>query len=198
MGQIRIIGGQWRRTPIAVPDRPGLRPTPDRVRETLFNWLQSLLGPGLGGARVLDAFAGSGALGIEAASRGASDVTMVERDAVAISGIRSLISRLGAQGVQVRQADAAAFMASEPAGCYGLIFLDPPFHGDWLARLLPEAHRLLTEEGLVYVESETPIDLLVSPDDRLPFEILRQGRAGAVFHGLLCSKPSERKLEAGQ
>lgn len=197
MGQIRIIAGRWRRTPIPVPDRPGLRPTPDRVRETLFNWLQSRLGADLMAVRVLDAFSGSGALGLEAASRGCQNVTLVERDPVAIATIRTLLGRLGATSVRLLQTDALRFMADEPIGSYGLIFLDPPFQEDWLPRLLPLAHRLLTPGGLLYVEAEAPLSQILTDDQLAGFEVLRSGKAGAVFHALLCSRLPESNEEVG-
>ncbi|MFP5405697.1 MAG: RsmD family RNA methyltransferase, partial [Gammaproteobacteria bacterium] len=102
--KVRIVGGAWKRTPLTVPDVPGLRPTPDRVRETLFNWL----GQSLDGLRCLDAFAGSGSLGLEAASRGAARVVMIERDRIALAGIRRAIERLGAQQVELLSGDAIA------------------------------------------------------------------------------------------
>ncbi|MFM7970791.1 MAG: 16S rRNA (guanine(966)-N(2))-methyltransferase RsmD, partial [Betaproteobacteria bacterium] len=129
-GEVRLIGGQWKRSKLPVANRPGLRPTPDRVRETLFNWL----GQDLSDWAVLDAFAGSGALGFEAASRGAGPVVMLESDPMLVQSLASSAQRLQARSVQVLQADALVWMGRaaatpSPAG-FDLIFLDPPFDQD--------------------------------------------------------------------
>src|SRR5215217_1001462 len=118
--QVRIIGGQWKRTRLDVPDRPGLRPTPDRVRETLFNWL----GQTLAGWRCVDAFAGSGALGFEAASRGAASVVLVERDRQLCRKLIETKARLKAESVQVENADAIAWLARSAGAAFDLVFLD--------------------------------------------------------------------------
>lgn len=174
---MRIVGGAWKRTPLKVPDVPGLRPTPDRVRETLFNWL----GQSLDGLRCLDAFAGSGALGLEAASRGAARVLMIERDRAALAAIRDTVDRLGAADrVELAAGDAfVEFGRRAKAGeRFDLVFLDPPFGeglaGKALARLAP----LLAPEARVYVESEAP---LAPPPG---FELARAGRAGQVHYHL--------------
>src|SRR6185295_11106751 len=120
--QVRIIGGHWKRTRLDVPDRPGLRPTPDRVRETLFNWL----GQDLAGWRCVDAFAGTGALGLEAASRGAADVLLVEADAGLVDALRAVVKRLEAANVRVQRGNALTVLAGLPAGSVDLVFLDPP------------------------------------------------------------------------
>src|SRR6185369_1703329 len=127
-GEVRIIGGRLRGRRIAVPDAPGLRPTPDRVRETLFNWV----GPTMAGARVLDLFAGTGALGLEALSRGAAAVTLVEQQRVAVSALQQTVQRLGVPEVRIVAADALSFLASDK-GQYDLILLDPPFAAGLLA-----------------------------------------------------------------
>ncbi|WP_411850660.1 16S rRNA (guanine(966)-N(2))-methyltransferase RsmD [Stenotrophomonas sp. LGBM10] len=150
MGQVRIIGGKWRGTKLPVPLSPGLRPSSDRVRETLFNWLT----PRLGGARVLDLFAGSGALGLEAVSRGAAHATLVEKDGGLSRQLRESVTRLGAQGlVEVVQADALQWLR-QPAGALAdIAFVDPPFAaGLWDAVIagLP-AH--LAADAWLYVES---------------------------------------------
>lgn len=124
-GHVRIIAGHLRGSKLPVADRPGLRPTSDRVRETLFNWLQ----PRVAGARVLDLFAGTGALGFEAASRGAAEVVMVERDPALAQSLRESQARFRLEGVQVVQADARAWLAGPPAPRFDLVFLDPPFDG---------------------------------------------------------------------
>ena len=121
--EVRIIGGQWRRTRLKVLDKPGLRPTPDRVRETLFNWL----GQDLRGLRCLDAFAGSGALGFEAASRGAVEVLMLELDPGLATHLRSQAQRLQASQVRVQTGDALAGLRQASAGAWDVVFLDPPF-----------------------------------------------------------------------
>ena len=131
MGEIRIIGGQWKRSKLPVPDLPGLRPTPDRIRETLFNWL----GQTLAGWRVLDAFAGSGALGFEAASRGADAVVMVEREAALVDGLRASQRRLQATAITLHRANALTWMAACQER-FDLIFLDPPFADDLFDRAL--------------------------------------------------------------
>jgi 16S rRNA (guanine(966)-N(2))-methyltransferase RsmD len=174
MGEIRIIGGQWKRSKLPVPDLPGLRPTSDRVRETLFNWL----GQTLTGWRVLDAFAGSGALGFEAASRGADAVVMVEREAVLVDGLRASQKRLQATAITVHRANALNWMTA-CAERFDLIFLDPPFADDLFDRALSAAVPLLAEGGLIYVES--PREIAPPPG----FIAWRQGRAGAVHYQLL-------------
>lgn len=120
---MRIIGGQWRRSLLPVADRPGLRPTPDRVRETLFNWL----GQDLSGWRVVDAFAGSGALGFEAASRGAAEVLLLEQDPALVASLNASRERLKAQTLRVQRADAIAWLRAAPAASQELVLLDPPF-----------------------------------------------------------------------
>ena len=170
---VRIIGGEWRRRLIHFPRAADLRPTPDRVRETLFNWL----GQDLTGEKCLDLFAGSGALGFEAASRGARQVVMVERDAQIFRALQTTHTMLVAAQVELVKADALAFLRSD-ARRYDVVFLDPPYHLDLLPRLLPLLPNRLDGGSRVYLES-----------DRLPelpegYELLRQSRAGRV-HGLL-------------
>ncbi|MCD0504939.1 16S rRNA (guanine(966)-N(2))-methyltransferase RsmD [Bordetella petrii] len=176
---IRIVAGQYRRTPIAVPDVPGLRPTPDRVRETLFNWLSHLWAGEYAGKRVLDLFAGSGALGFEAASRGATQVQMVEHDRAAIAALRILRDKLDARAVRIHAGEAMQVVQRMDASRFDLILLDPPFGQGWLARLWPLLPGILDEHGLVYAESEAPLEPPAG------FELLRQDRAGAVHYGLL-------------
>lgn len=174
MGEIRIIGGQWKRSRLPVPDLPGLRPTSDRVRETLFNWL----GQTLTGWRVLDAFAGSGALGFEAASRGAAAVVMIEREATLVDGLRALQKRLQASAVSIHRANALNWMTA-CADRFDLILLDPPFADELFDRALAAAVPLLAPNGLLYVESPREI----APP--AGFTAWRQGRAGAVHYQLL-------------
>jgi 16S rRNA (guanine966-N2)-methyltransferase len=170
---VRIIGGEWRRRLIHFPSAADLRPTPDRVRETLFNWL----GQDLTGETCLDLFAGSGALGFEAASRGARQVVMVERDTQIFRALQTTHTMLMAARVELVRADAIAFLRSDVRR-YNVVFLDPPYHLDLLPRLLPLLPDRLDCGSRVYLES-----------DRLPalpegYELLRQSRAGRV-HGLL-------------
>jgi 16S rRNA (guanine(966)-N(2))-methyltransferase RsmD len=147
--EVRLIGGQWKKSKLPVLDRPGLRPTPDRVRETLFNWL----GQDLAGWRVLDAFAGSGALGFEAASRGAREVVLLERDAVIARSLAASKARLNAQALEVHATDALAWMASAAHGRFDLVMLDPPFDAGLHASATEAALKLLNPGGWLYVES---------------------------------------------
>lgn len=148
--EVRIVGGQWKRSKLPVADRPGLRPTPDRVRETLFNWL----GQDLSGWRVLDAFAGSGALGFEAASRGAAEVVMLERDAGLARTLGEVKARLNAAPVQVVAADALAWMARAAPNRFDLVLLDPPFDAGLHAPALAAALPLVAPDGWLYLEAD--------------------------------------------
>lgn len=146
---LRIIGGSWRGRRLRFPAAVLIRPTPDRVRETLFNWL----GARIVGARCLDLFAGSGALGLEALSRGAAHVTFVERDRDAVRALRATLEEWGAQGAQVERADALAFLAGS-AQPFDVAFLDPPFASGLLeqAAALLEGNGWLRDAALIYVE----------------------------------------------
>ena len=177
--RIRIVGGQYRHTPIPVLDAPGLRPTPDRVRETLFNWLRHFWAGHFEDKSILDLFAGSGALGFEAASHGAAHVQMVELNPKAVSNLRALRDKLGARNVRIHPGSAEMVLERLEAARFDLILLDPPFGQDWLTRVLPAIAPLLATDGLVYIESEAPLQ--VPPNAAL----LRQGRAGKVHFGLL-------------
>lgn len=172
--RVRIIGGQWRRRQLRFPDLPDLRPTPDRVRETLFNWL----GQDLGGKACLDLYAGSGALSFEALSRHASLVVVVERDRKAVAALAENAKTLQASGFELHCADALQFLARESRR-FDVVFLDPPFREDVLARLWPILPRLLKPDGQVYIEA--PASVLPPPD----WEIVRQGGAGKVHYHLL-------------
>jgi len=177
--EIRIIGGQWRRTPIKVVDKPGLRPTPDRVRETLFNWL----GQDLTGWRCVDAFAGTGALGLEAASRGAAQVIALEHDAELARQLQQLAERLKASGVQVQRSDAVSAMQRLAAGAFDVVFLDPPFDGPWFEPALQAGARLVPVGGWVYLEAPVPwTDEALAP---FALEVVRHLKAGAVHAHLL-------------
>jgi len=154
---VRIIGGQWKRTRLAVADKPGLRPTPDRVRETLFNWLASLAGAGGGelpGWHCIDAFAGTGALGLEAASRGATSVLVCEQDPALVAQLQTLKTKLGADAVRVERGNGVTAIERAPASSVHAVFLDPPFENTALyAPALRAAARALRPEGVVYLEA---------------------------------------------
>jgi 16S rRNA (guanine966-N2)-methyltransferase len=172
--KVRIIGGEWRSRIIRFPANPELRPTPDRVRETLFNWL----GQDLSGKTCLDLFSGSGALGFEAASRGAREVVMIERERAAWQALQHNAAALNAASVDIVRADAFAYLPRETR-VFDVIFLDPPFRDNALPRLLPLASPRLAPHGVVYIECE-----------RLPaltqgLGVWRQARAGKVEYALL-------------
>jgi 16S rRNA (guanine966-N2)-methyltransferase len=151
-GHVRLIGGAWRGSKLPVPALPGLRPTSDRVRETLFNWLHGEIA----GARVLDLFAGTGALGFEAASRGAAVVDLVESAPVAVEALRQAAARLGRDGsggtVRIHAQAASAFLAVQQ-GPWDVVFVDPPFAGGLWAEALAALAPRLSPRALVYVES---------------------------------------------
>jgi 16S rRNA (guanine966-N2)-methyltransferase len=173
-GEIRIIAGEYRGRRIKVAARPGLRPTPDRVRETLFNWL----GQWLDGLHCLDLFAGSGALGFEAASRGAQRVVMVENDRTAFSRLLSVKEMLHAQTVEPVMSDAAAYLQS-PGPRFDVVFLDPPFRQNALPALLAPLVKRLQREARVYVEAAAPLEV------QAPWSELRRSQAGQVSYQLL-------------
>jgi 16S rRNA (guanine(966)-N(2))-methyltransferase RsmD len=175
--EVRIIGGQWKRSKLHVADLPGLRPTPDRVRETLFNWL----GQDLSGWRCLDAFAGSGALGFEAASRGADQVVLLERDRRLAAKLDEAKARLKAEQLRIEAVDALAWMARCAPQTFELVFLDPPFDAPLIEPALAAATRLVVPQGFIYVEAGQPL----APDLPAGLKLHRQGRAGAVHFHLL-------------
>jgi 16S rRNA (guanine966-N2)-methyltransferase len=183
-GRLRIIGGRFRGRRLPVPDEPGLRPTPDRVRETLFNWLT----PVIEGARCLDPFAGSGALGLEAASRGAASVVLIERSEPAARRLRGAIHVLGACGVEVIHADALRWLDPPPgrggAGPFDLVFLDPPFAAGLLDRAcqLLDRNHWLEPGSRVYLETAAAQGFPPLPDG---WELIRDRRAGQVRFGLV-------------
>ena len=178
--EVRIIGGQWRRTRLPVADRPGLRPTPDRVRETLFNWL----GQDLGGWLVVDAFAGSGALGVEAASRGAADVLLVEQDAALAAALRGVKDRLRADAVRVKRGDGVAALAALAPASVDLVLLDPPFDAaELFAPALAAAARAVRPAGFVYLEAPAAWDEAALAASGLAAH--RHLKAGAVHAHLL-------------
>jgi 16S rRNA (guanine966-N2)-methyltransferase len=173
-GRVRIVGGVWRSRLIGVPPRPGLRPTPDRVRETLFNWL----GQDLTGLACLDLFAGSGALGFEAASRGAARVVLVEQDRSAIETLRASRAALDAAKVEIVAADALAYLAAETQR-FDVVFLDPPFRQNILSAVLPALPPRLAQGARVYLEAALPMPVSA------PWHELRRKRAGQVSYQLL-------------
>jgi 16S rRNA (guanine(966)-N(2))-methyltransferase RsmD len=177
--EIRIIGGQWRRTRLKVLDKPGLRPTPDRVRETLFNWL----GQDLTGWRCVDAFAGTGVLGLEAASRGAGHVLVVEQDAVLVRDLQDNVTRLKADMVSVQRGDAVTTLARLPAGSVDLVFIDPPFDGPWFEPALKAAVRAVPVGGWIYLEA--PVAWTAEALGALGLQCERHLKAGAVHAHLL-------------
>jgi 16S rRNA (guanine(966)-N(2))-methyltransferase RsmD len=184
--QIRIIGGQWKRSLISVVDAEGLRPTPDRVRETVFNWLGHLFNRDWAHRNCLDLFAGSGALGWEAASRGVAQVTMTETNPAAFRQLQQVQEKLGAQQCRILRSDAMSFLnqACSRGERFDLIFLDPPFHHGWLEKVLPVCATLLTPAGLIYAESETPLETgAVAWLDG--WEVIRADKAGSVFFHIL-------------
>ena len=177
--EVRIIGGQWKRSKLHVADLPGLRPTPDRVRETLFNWL----GQDLTGWRCLDAFAGSGALGFEAASRGADQVVLLERDRRLAESLNEAKARLKADQLRIETVDALTWMARCAPNAFELVFIDPPFDAPLIEPALALTTRLVVPQGFVYVEAGQP--LVPEPLAAQGFKLHRQGRAGAVHFHLL-------------
>lgn len=184
--RIRIIGGAWRRQWLPVPSVGGLRPTADAQRETLFNWLQ----PHLPGARVLDLYAGTGALGFEAASRGAREVWLVERDARASAQLEANRERLGAAQVRIRGDDVARLLSQPPeGGPFDLVFLDPPFGQD---RVAPTLAALLAQGWLapgarVYAELESEIDPSFVVDAGW---VIDRERTGGQARGMLLARGS--------
>lgn len=177
--EVRIIGGQWKRTKLPVADKPGLRPTPDRVRETLFNWL----GQDLTGWRCLDMFAGTGALGLEAASRGAAEVHLFETDAALVAQLQRLKTRLDAASLQVVRGDGVALAGRLAAGSIDLVLLDPPFDTTQYATAVAAALRVLAPAGRFYLEAPEhwAADRLASQG----LVELRHLKAGAVHAHLL-------------
>jgi len=183
-GKVRIIGGRWRGTRLSVPDVAGLRPTSDRVRETLFNWLM----PMLPGARVLDLFAGSGALGLEALSRGAAGAVLVERDPALAAALRATTARLpGGEAATVAQADAQAWLASQPEATFDLAFLDPPFAAGLWEGVLPALARVIKPDGWLYVEAPHEAAFALPADWRAH----REGRTREVRYALYRRAPAQ-------
>ena len=181
---LRIIGGAWRGRRLRFPASDAIRPTPDRVRETLFNWL----GPKVQGARCLDLFAGSGALGLEALSRGAGHVTFVEQDQAAVRELRARLEEWGAGDARVVRAEARAFLAGTPAP-FGLVFLDPPFASPLLQECAPllEAGGWLAPQALIYAECPARGALPPLPASWRPLKARQAGEVG--YHLLAHTAP---------
>jgi 16S rRNA (guanine966-N2)-methyltransferase len=177
MSRVRIVGGEWRSRLLDVPHVLGLRPTPDRVRETLFNWL----GQRLDGQHCLDLFAGTGILGFEAASRGAECVVVVERDSRALDALHNTAKTLQASQVEIVRGDAVRFAQTTPRTFDG-VFLDPPYKQGWIERVAPFLDRLVKPDGWLYVEAEVPIEP-VGPLGN--WQVTRQGHAGQVHFQLM-------------
>lgn len=181
--EVRIIGGQWKRTLLPVANLPGLRPTPARVRETLFNWL----GQDLQGLRCLDAFAGTGALGFEAASRGAAEVVLVEQESALLSALNRTKTKLSADTVRVERGDGVAALRQRAGQGLDVVFLDPPFsdgkNDALVLSALAAARAAVGETGLIYLEAPR----VWSADElaTIGLQVHRQGKAGQVAFHLL-------------
>lgn len=180
--RVRIIGGRWKRTVLPVVDVAGLRPTPDRVRETLFSWIQHFF-PDLNAVRGVDLFAGTGALGLELASRGAARVTLVESNRQLVEQLTRSKNKLAADAIDIVAGDALAVAARLPSASFEVIFIDPPYDSGLLAPALAATVRLIAQDGLIYVETGTPLD--ESLLSRHLLVAARSGRAGRVHFHLL-------------
>lgn len=181
MNQIRIIAGQWRGRKINFVDHEGLRPSPDRVRETLFNWLQTKIV----NAHCLDLFSGSGALAFEAASRGAKSVTCIELHRESCACIQKNIDAIQAKQINLRQGDALKYLQTRTAQqTYDLVFLDPPFADDLMEKTcaLLESQSWLASTAYIYLESNQALDTFKLPDNWL---LSKQKKAGQVYYGLI-------------
>ncbi|MBC5763115.1 16S rRNA (guanine(966)-N(2))-methyltransferase RsmD [Ramlibacter albus] len=183
MSEVRIVGGLWKRTRLPVADKPGLRPTPDRVRETLFNWL----GQDLTGWHCVDAFAGTGALGFEAASRGAADVLLVEQDAQLVAALRATQKKLDAAAVRVQRGNALTVLAGLAPASMDLVFLDPPFDANLFDKALAAAVPAVRPEGFIYLEA--PTEYKAQQLAGFGLAVHRHLKAGAVHAHLLAAAP---------
>jgi len=175
--EFRIIAGQWRRRRLKFPALPGIRPSPDRVRETLFNWLMNRIA----GARCLDLFAGSGALGLEALSRGAASGVFIDQERQVVEALRAHLESLHAANGEVLQSEALAFLRG-PRQAFDIVFLDPPFASPLLAEAASalEQHGWLAPQAHIY--TEYPADFAPQLPDT--WEVIREGHAGRVGFAL--------------
>lgn len=178
--QVRIIGGKYRGRKLMVADAPGLRPTPDRVRETLFNWL----GQNLTGWSCLDLFAGSGVLGFEAASRGAASVVLVEHALKVARGLQTAADMLKDPNIHVVCMTAERYLQQSHLNLLNLVFLDPPYGQGWLERILPILLPHLAENAMLYIEAEFALPAELTSE----LTCLKAGRAGQVHYHLYCYK----------
>jgi 16S rRNA (guanine966-N2)-methyltransferase len=178
-GEVRIIGGLWKRSKLPVAKHPGLRPTPDRVRETLFNWL----GQDMGGLRCVDAFAGTGALGLEAASRGAQDVLLVESDSKLFTQLITTKAKLKAEMVRIQRGDGIATLQALARSSVDVVFIDPPFEAPIFDKAIAAAAHAVKAQGAIYLEAPKAwTDVELAP---LGVQVVRSGRAGMVHYHLL-------------
>ena len=175
-GQVRIIAGDWRGSKLPVELFPGLRPTSDRVRETLFNWLQSHIG----GKRVLDCFAGTGALGFEAASRGAVEVVLLEKVPALANSLRETAARLKAENIKIETSDSFSWLRQPVSHRFDLVFVDPPFGTDYAQQILPLISPWLADSAWVYVETgrSTLIEVPTT------YQLYREGSTREVWYRL--------------
>lgn len=174
--QVRISGGEWRSRLLRFPDAPGLRPTPDRVRQTVFNWL----GQDMHGLHCLDLFAGTGAMGFEALSRGARSLVLVEKSPLAYRALQDNQRNLQAGQAQIFNQDAMSFLSQDQQQ-FDVIFVDPPYNQGWLDKLLPELGSHLAPDGVIYAEAEFALA------DTPQWQVVKHGKAGNVFYHLLKS-----------
>jgi 16S rRNA (guanine966-N2)-methyltransferase len=174
LNQVRISGGVWRSRLLRFPDAPGLRPTPDRVRQAVFNWL----GQDMHGQHCLDLFAGTGAMGFEALSRGAKSLVLVEKSAIAYRALKENQQSLKAEQATIFNLDALDFIKQNQQK-FDVIFVDPPYNQGWLDKLLPSLGQHIAPDGVVYVEAEYA--LLDTPQ----WQVIKHGKAGNVFYHLL-------------
>ena len=191
LNTVRINAGEWRSRLIKFPDAEGLRPTPERVRQTVFNWL----GQDLAGLNCLDLFSGTGVMGFEALSRGAIAVTLVEKSLPAYNALISNKQLLQADEANILHQDALQFLNQNTLK-FNIIFLDPPYNQEWLPKLLPLIAAHLHAEGLVYVEAEYALDesqLNASAGFMDDWQIVKQNKAGNVFYHLLKAQKIDRE-----
>ncbi|MCH7820379.1 MAG: 16S rRNA (guanine(966)-N(2))-methyltransferase RsmD [Proteobacteria bacterium] len=179
-GRLRIVAGNWRSRLLDIADVPGLRPTSERIRETLFNWLT----PRIAGTRCLDLFAGTGALGLEALSRGAASAVFVENSAIAANTLRKSIAALDTDAAKVYETEAFGFLVDVDCGEFDLVFLDPPFADDRLGDLcrLLQKQSILAADASVYLEEDSSRPVLELPDG---WQTLKTGNAGRVRYSLV-------------